>query len=273
MRRHHYFFRFAAVAVCIALALPGCSTQSQRIGADDGSDVCRRQRVALDSTGDFFAEDIVKGAAIGAAIGGLSGLLAGRNTRSALLGGVAGGALGAAGGYWKARQQQASDQASLYRTISSDIQRDNASIDKTQLAFNQLVDCRRSEASRVRGDLSAGHLNRAQAQAAMAAVRERSLGDLRIAQAINDKIQERGNDFTFANNQLSSGTPGEAGEFFDTGARVAPRPGRPLRSNVPRPGTPAGEVQVATSTNLAKREQLKQSIVSAQANTSAFELL
>ena len=268
MRKSCFRRKLVTLVACVAMALPGCSTQNQRIGADNGSDVCRPQRVTLDSTGNFFAEDIVQGAAIGAAFGGLSGLLAGRDVRGALIGAAAGGALGAAGGYWKARQQQASDQASLYRTISSDIQRENGAIDKTQTAFNQLVDCRRSEASQVRADLSAGRITRDQAQAAMAAVRERSAGDLRIAQIISAKVQERSNDFAFANNQVNSSASADS----DGPSYAVARSARRTHGSIPQPATPAGQVQVATSTNLAKREQLSQSIARVQANPSAFEL-
>ena len=64
-------------AVCVitsAALLSGCvSTQMGRIGADDGSDPCRAQVVALDSTGDFFGEDIIRAdrGARGADRGGL----------------------------------------------------------------------------------------------------------------------------------------------------------------------------------------------------------
>jgi hypothetical protein len=256
---------------CTALSLPGCSTQSQRIGFDDGSDVCRPQRVALDSTGNYFGEDIVAGAAIGAVAGGLMGALAGGNARSALIGAAAGGALGAAGGYWKARMQQASDQQTLYRTVYSDIERDNVGIDKTQLAFNQLVDCRQAEASRIRADLRSGLVSRPLAEGAMAGVRQRADGDSRIALAISGKIQERSANFAFANNQVNPGAP----PYIPP--EEAPQPQRrgrvATRAPAPPPATPAGQVQVATSTNLAKRDQLARSISTAQASTSSFELL
>ena len=265
---HRIPHRAATFAICIALALPGCSTQNQRIGADDGSDVCRPQRVALDSTGNFFGEDIVKGAAIGAVGGGLLGALAGGNARSALIGATAGAVAGAAGGYWLARQKQASDQASLYQNVYSDLSRENASIDQTQLAFNQLTDCRQAEAFRIRQGVRAGTLDRPQAQALMAQVRGRSMVDLQIAQSINTRIQQRSSDFAFANAQINPGAP----------MAPEPPPSRPQRSggrvnNAPRrPVTPEAQVQMATSTNLAKRDQFNQSIVRVQSNQSAFEL-
>ena len=264
---------FITPLVCCALAmpLPGCTTQSQRIGADDGSDVCRPQRVALDSTGDFFGEDIAKGAAVGAAGGGLVGLLAGRNARSAITGAVAGGVVGAAGGYWAARQKQASDQASLYKSVSSDLDRENASIDRTQLAFNQLVDCRQGEATRIRQSLRSGQVDRSQAEVMMADVRRRSAADLQIAQTINNKIQQRGSEFTFADAQINPGAPATPATPAASSTRSTRTGGRTTRRPA-APSTPAEHVQVATSTNLAKREEFNQSVARAQSNQSAFEL-
>jgi uncharacterized protein YcfJ len=250
------------LVACLSLVLSGCSTQSQRIGADDGSDVCHQQRVALDSTGDFFTEDIVKGAAVGAIGGALIGGLIGGNARGAAFGALAGGMAGAASGYWTARQKQATDQASLYQTVYGDIERDNISIGRTQVAFDQLVDCRRAEAARVRMGLRTGRLTPDQAQIAMAAVRERSDRDLRIAQSISTNIQSRSSDFAFANEQMNPGAAASASS--------APVRGAPAR--VAQPGTPAGQVQTATLTNLSKRDQFSQSIARVQADRSAFEL-
>jgi uncharacterized protein YcfJ len=239
-----------ALLLCFVLVLPGCSTLNQQFASDDPNDVCRSERAGLRSTGDYFAQDILAGAAVGAVGGGLIGALAGGNARSAAIGALAGGALGALGGYWKARQQQYSDQASLYRTVYGDIQRDNQSIDRTQVAFNRLVACRRNEAARIRADLRAGRIPRDQAASEMAAVRARGDDDLRLAQSISGHIQERSNDFSYASSQVRSGA----------------------RSSRGRGGGAATQVQAATSTNLAKRDQFEQSITRAQTNHSSFEL-
>jgi hypothetical protein len=48
-----------AITGLLCSCAPGSmSTQSQRIGSDDGTDSCRTQLVALDSTGNFFGADI-----------------------------------------------------------------------------------------------------------------------------------------------------------------------------------------------------------------------
>jgi hypothetical protein len=260
----------ASFRLVVALALcltQGCTAQTDRIGRDDGTDVCRPQRVALDETGNYFAQDVIAGAVVGAAAGGLVGLLAGRDTRSALLGAVAGGAVGAAGAYWRARQQQYSDQATLYRTMSSDIRRDNQYIDRTQYAFNGLVACRQMEADRVRADVRSGRMTRPQGQAVMAVIRQRSIEDLRIASTISGRIQGRSADFEFANAQVNP-------SYRPTSAAATPSQ-RPARStaqyNAPG-GTSAPEVQAETSTNVAKRDRLQASIGVAQANQSKFEI-
>ena len=271
MRRQYFSRQLMAIAISGALVLPGCTMQSDRIGPDDGSDVCRPQRVALDSTGNYFGEDIVKGAALGALGGALIGGLATGNARGALIGAAAGGVAGAAAGYYNARQKQAADQAQLYNSVYADIERDNLAIDKTQLAFNQLTDCRHMEAARIRGDLRAGVISRPQAEVAMAAVANRAAGDYNIATTISKQIQTRGDDFAYANTQINPGAP----TYADNTPPLAPagrRPRTPPRRPAPPPATPQGQVAQATNTNVAKRNQLSQSIATAQNDKSAFEL-
>lgn len=265
------------LATVAALALPGCTTQSERIGADDGSDRCRPQRVALDSTGNYFAEDIIKGAAIGAVGGALLGALTGGSNagRNALIGGVAGAAVGAAGGYWASLQQQNKDQASLLTSISNDLSRENDQIDRTQLAFAQLNDCRRDEANRVRADLAAGRLTRPQAEQAMVGVKARAAEDLRIARQINAKLEERGANFQFANEQVNPPAPAPVAAApapSRAPVQAAPRPAPQQAAPQPPRDPQKAQVAQATSTNLAKREQFAQSVQTAQANQSAFEL-
>ena len=242
-----------AMLLSVLLVLPGCAS-NQFANTDDPNDPCRPERAALVSTGDYFAQDIITGAAVGAVAGGLIGGLASGNMRGAAAGALAGGALGALGGYWKARQEQyANDQAALIRTVYGDIQRDNATIDRTQAAFNRLVACRRNDAARIRGDYRTGRITREQAAAAMAELRSRSDTDLQIARSISGHIEARSNDFSYANNQVRSTTV---------------RTGRGRGGG----GGGATQVQAATSTNLAKREQFEQSIARAQTTRSSFEL-
>lgn len=243
--------------ICFALVLPGCASLSGE--SDDPSDICLPERTALRSTGNFFAKDIIEGAAIGAIGGAIVGGLLGGG-RGALAGALAGGVAGAAGGYLRARAQQAQGEAQLYRTVYSDIDRENLAIDKTQYAFNKLVACRNTEASRIRADYRAGRISRAQAEAAMGRVRALAESDLRLARSISEHIQQRSNDYSTASQELERG-------YQAPGAGPRPTARRPAR-----PPQAVRQVEAASSTNLAKRDQFQQSIARAQANTSAFEL-
>lgn len=207
--------RRSVATVTAAAMLAGCvSTQAGRIGVDDGRDVCRAQVVALDSTGDFFGEDILRGAAIGAGTGAIAGgLIAAATGRrgsdilaGAAIGALAGGIIGGVGGYIQARQRQASDQASLMMAVGGDLRAENAQIDRTQLAFNQLVDCRVNAASRIRADVRAGRLSRDQGMAMMAYQRDLMRRDVALAQAINQKIGTRGSEFDTAIETIAPGT-------------------------------------------------------------------
>lgn len=206
--------RRAVATLTAAAMLAACvTTRDGRIGSDDGSDACRAQVVALDSTGDFYGEQIIRGAAIGAASGALlGGLIAAASGRrggdvlaGAAIGAVAGGVVGGSAGYFSARQQQASDQASLNQAVGADLAAENASLDRTQIAFNQLMDCRFATAQRVRADLRAGRLTRPQADAMMADVRARTQSDLQFAQTINARIGSRGEQFDVAIDSVAPG--------------------------------------------------------------------
>jgi hypothetical protein len=229
---HPIIRRPVAVLSAASILIAGCSTQMGRIGADDGTDTCRSQLVQLDSTGNFFGEDIIRGAVIGAAGGAiLGGVIAaarggsGRNIATgAGIGAVAGGAVGAAGGYLAARQRQAQDQAQLNQAIAGDLQTENASIDRSQRAFDLLMDCRFATAARIRQDFAAQRINRGQAQAALADVRGRVQRDVQLARTINERIGARGTEFDAAFDTVAPAAKAQAG------ARV----GRPVPVTAPR---------------------------------------
>ena len=237
--------RRPVAALLAAALLAGCSTRASRIGGDDGLDACRPQLVALDSTGDFFGEDILRGAAIGAASGGLLGALvgaaAGGRGRDIAIGAgigiLAGGAVGAAGGYLAARQRQAQDQASLAGAIGGDLAAENAQIDRTQLAFNQLVDCRLLAAEAIRRDVSGGRLAPAQGQSMMAELRGRMQRDIELAKQINQKIATRGAEFDTAIDSVAPGTREQVAARAPAPAQATPRQPVPLRIR-PEPAAP-----------------------------------
>jgi hypothetical protein len=203
--------RMAVVLVASAGLLTGCaqgqfSTREARIGPDDGSDSCRPQLVALDSTGNFFGADILAGAGIGAATGAVAGGLIGRDWRGALIGAAIGGALGAAGGYLHAVQQRNADQAAMMAQVRGDLSRENAEIDRTQLALDQLNDCRAMQAQRIRSDYAAGRIDRGYAIAAMTGVKRRAERDVALARQINQQIQGRSQELVVAADSISPGT-------------------------------------------------------------------
>lgn len=202
-------------AVTAAAMLAGCvSTQASRIGVDDGRDSCRAYVVQLDSTGDFFGEDILRGAAIGAGTGAIAGgtVAAATGRRGsdilvgAAIGALAGGLIGGTAGYLQARQRQAQDQAGLMMAVGGDLRNENAQLDRTQLAFNQLLDCRVNTANRIRQDVRAGRLSRDQGMALMAYQRDLMRRDVALARTVNEKIGTRGAEFDTAIETIAPGT-------------------------------------------------------------------
>jgi hypothetical protein len=111
---------------------------------------------------------------------------------------VGGGVVGGTAGYLSARQQQASDQASLNLAVAGDLAAENAQLGRTQLAFDQLMDCRFRGADQIRADLRSGRLARPQAAAAMDNIRARTQSDIQLAQTINGQIASRGAQFDTA---------------------------------------------------------------------------
>jgi hypothetical protein len=202
-----------AVVLVVLPMLSGCAasgpaafTQSGRVGPDDGSDACHAQAVALDNTGNFFGQDILQGAAMGAVGGAILGGIAGGNLKSALIGAAAGGAVGAAGGYWAALQQQNQNTEQLESTVEVNLAAENAQIDKTQLAFNEDMDCRFQQAAQIKAAYKAGTITEDQAAAQLSAEKTLAQRDLQLAQTINGQIQSRGAQFDTAASNLDGGS-------------------------------------------------------------------
>lgn len=219
-------FHRATAVLAASLMLGACvTTQAGRIGFDDGRDACRPQLLALDSTGDFYGEQILQGAAVGAVSGALIGGLASGRWQGALIGAAVGGAGGAAVGYYAALQRQASDQRALFVQMSQDLGRENAQLDRTQIAFNNLMDCRLRTADSVKEQVRTGRMDRASGQAQMAEIRTRFQNDVALAQTINSRIGTRGAEFDTA---IDSAIPGgkaslQTAAYRPPTVRVAPR--------------------------------------------------
>lgn len=262
--------RIVAIATS-AIMLAGCvTTREGRIGADDGTDPCRAQLVALDSTGDFFGEDILRGAAMGAVGGALLGAAVAAATgrrgnevlAGAAIGAAAGGVAGAAGGYFQARQRQAADQATLVRSIAGDLAAENAQLDRTWVAYTQLMDCRFGSAQRIRADFRAGRINRAQAESLMANERARTQRDLALARSINEKITSRGDQFDVAIENVAPGTK-QAALTGATVSRPVPVQARSTVALKLRPDPAAPDVA-----QVSARER-----VTVQSQTAGFALV
>ncbi len=201
---------FRATALLLGMTTIGgwgpFDTQASRIGPDDGTDACRPYLVALDAQGDYFGEDILKGAAMGGAAGGLAGLVFGRNLRSAVIGAVSGAVTGGVTGYWAALQQQSQDQAVLRGQVSGDLSRENGQIDKTQQAFDALSDCRYRQVQAVQADYKAKRIDRDAALARMQAIADRAGHDLEVARRLNGQIGERSQQFEVAAENIEPGS-------------------------------------------------------------------
>lgn len=215
------------------------STQSSRIGPDTGNDSCRPYLVALDATGNYYGTDILTGAAVGAVGGAGLGALFGQNLQSTLYGAAAGALAGGAAGYWTALNKQSQDEAVLRQRVAGDIGRDNAEIDKTQSAFNQLTDCRVRQANAIRADYQAHRIDRPTALARMDQVRGWARHDAQVGQHIEGQITDRSQQFADAANHLSPGTSSAVA------AANTPPPARPATTRVstplklrPDPGAP-----------------------------------
>lgn len=195
--------RTIAVITSVAM-LSGCAPT---LGMDDGTDPCRPQLEALNATSNFFAQNIIAGAAVGAVAGaGLSALVTaalGGGTRdigrAALIGGVGGGIAGGVSGYFNERQRQARNDAMLLQNaVASDLAKENQEIDRTRLAFNQLMGCRFTQRNQILVAYRARRVTAPQANAELAVLRNRVENDIAIAQRINQNVGRRGAEFDVA---------------------------------------------------------------------------
>ncbi|MBP2306791.1 hypothetical protein GBZ48_05300 [Azospirillum melinis] len=239
----------------VAMALSGCvTTQQDRIGANDGSDACYQYRVALDSTGNYYAEDMLKGAAIGAGAGALTGALAGGNLKSALIGAAAGAAVGTLGGYWNSRMQQGRDQAIL--GVANDLDTENQNLDRTQVALDQLVNCRRAEIARVKADYKANRIGKPEAEQRLALIRGQLDKDYTIASAINQNIVKRRDEYLIAADNIE---PGAAAKIRTKTAVKAQTKKKPAKQTTTAGAASPSQVVQRTNTAFETSERINAS--------------
>ena len=252
----------AVVSASLVLSsLTGCvTTQTQRIGSDDGTDACRAYVVALDSTGNYFAEDMLKGAAIGALGGALIGGLVRGSWKGAAIGAAGGALVGGLGGYWKSKQDQKKDQA--VPSFVSDMKQDGQQIDKTQAAFKNLTACRRAEAKKIRADYAAGTITRDEAQSRLRRLAAQAHKDVDILNAITGNADKRLIEYQYAANQIDPNVPPPKAT---TTAMTTTTP--PKRHRVP--GATAATQQFHSLQ--AKESSLKQNASSYATESSGWE--
>ncbi len=192
--------RLTCCLAAVMLALSGCTpgtspiselTAPSPIGPNDGSDSCHAQAQELYDTGNFFTADIAIGALTGGMAAGAGALLSGAGIQQTLedvgIGVAAGGTAGAV----KAEQDKQSNDAAVEANASTKLTAENQSIDTTQLAFNNDMDCRFQQAQSIKAAYAAGQITHDQAETQMAQVRDWAQRDIGVAQTISKNIDKR----------------------------------------------------------------------------------
>jgi outer membrane lipoprotein SlyB len=279
----------ALILAAASLPLGGCATSGYEIAADDP---CGAYRAELKSVEDSYVEGAVLGALGGALIGGLAGGLIGGDSKGALIGVGAGAVAGGLGGYFLAKQNATSDRATLVSSVYGDIAAENAKLDRVTAAFRQIRQCRLRSAEEVKRAFAAREIERPAAEARLAAIRQLYSEDIRVAEALGGKMNERGQEFEFASSELLKEDPAAQREVQRLRAAAAkPRAARPsaapaaapAKGAVPLPqrrpeppqapaNTTAG-VATLTESNQLKRQAFSSDVQQAKAEVvSAFEL-
>ncbi|MEI6986913.1 MAG: YMGG-like glycine zipper-containing protein [Rhodospirillaceae bacterium] len=276
----HPIRKAITMIACVSLvtsSLAGCSSRSERIGTDDGTDSCRSLVVALDSTGNYFAEDMIQGALIGAAGGALLGGLASGSWKGAAIGAAAGAVAGALGGYWKNKMDQGRDQAIV--TVASDMRRENDQLDKTNAAFRQLADCRRNEAKRIKAQYAAKAITRDVAKSQLGNLAALARKDLDILNSILANSDKRANEYQYAAAQIDPTVPLPE-EPAKVSKQVEAAPVKTVQHKQPTPHAPVSKVKAtgpATTQEFvsmsAKRSEIAANRSNAQADIGGFETL
>jgi hypothetical protein len=264
----------------ISFCLSGCAQPGGGIAASQtaADDVCRPQRLALDDSQQFFAGDIVKGALVGSAVGALSGFALGGNGQSAAFGALAGGVAGGLAGYWTSQQRQGGSHTDVISRMVGDMDRENQALDKAQVAFNNLVECRRASARQINANLRSGAITREQAEAQMAQVRTLVAQDMEISRRINARIDERTGNYVYATEQAtgaplqtaSAPPPPPPPPAAKPGARPAAKPAAPppQQASAPPPPDSDAAARQSASSLVQKKQSFEQSQQTAQQSLS-----
>lgn len=190
-----------AVAPGLAACTPDASAPGGQIASDDA---CGSQRSQLTSIGDYFTQAMIVGAVSGAALGALTGaLVSGGDLESTLAGAAIGGVGGAAAGYYSAKAEANSDRGSLVGGVYKDLYSENQQIDRTTTAFRAVRACRTAEAERIRADYRAGRMTADEARAKLADVKSKFEWEVKYAEEVGGKMNERGEQYSYAATEIS----------------------------------------------------------------------
>jgi hypothetical protein len=283
------------ILVAASVPLGGCATSGYQIAADDP---CSAQRAELKGVEDSYVQGAVAGALGGALGGALLGGLIGGNTKGALIGAGAGALAGGLGGYYFAKQNATSDRSTLVSSVYGDVATENAKLDRVTGAFRQVRECRLRNADEVKRAFATREIERPAAQAKLAKIRQLYSEDITVAEALGGKMNERGQEFQFASDELLKQDPvaQQQVQQIHAAAPAPPPPPTPSkRPPTPRataphpvpaavppqpraepaqaaPNTTAG-VATLTESNQVKRQAFSSDVQQAKAEAvTAFEL-
>ena len=181
-----------ALLVIAAVILSSCEMPQQlRAKYSDPNDGCQVIRDELINSQDYFAGNIAAGVAIGALLGGLLGALAGGDIEGAAIGALAGGLTGAAGGYLRAKSQQAQSQAELRQAIYADVRQDNGRVSQMGSVIRRLNECRQGQIVKIEQEFKTGVLSKDKARSRLEAVRSSVDKDNALVKEILQDVDER----------------------------------------------------------------------------------
>lgn len=193
--------------LCIVSLLSSCATGTTpvtpftdaRYVRESSDPACHARRSELVAYREFFDEALI---AIGAG-GGLIGFLdAVRRGENPVEGGLKGAAVAVALGYLSKYSGVGPYQA--INAMVTDVEAENAKLAAFNVTLTALLDCRRQEADGINARFRAGTLDRAAAETAMVAVRERQQADIEVAEAIAASITSRTESYAAAYNEIAA---------------------------------------------------------------------
>ncbi len=191
------------LALVAALTTVGCdSTPTMHSFFDRAPDTCHDQRQDLDSYGNYFAQNMIVGAASGAAAATLLGVVTHQSVSTTVAMAAAAATIGAAAGYWQSVSQKNASLEARRRLVQTDVQAENKKVDGAQAAFNRLLDCRRKQAADLKADVAAGRVSHSDGEKQMAEIKARYTDDVEIGRRINANMADHAANLEYANEQL-----------------------------------------------------------------------